>query len=381
MSPERQFLILTSDSGFGHRASANAIAKALALRHPSEAVSYVVNPIFEESAYRFLQKAEENYDSNVKNHPSMYRFAYEVSDAPTIKAVIEGTLTLALNKTLQKLIKEIHPNAIISTNQMFNAPVRAVLNFMDLEIPFFTVVTDLAEVHSLWFTEGPDRFYVASERVRERALANGVTPQSIYISGIPVDPAFSNTELSRTALRQKLGLDPHLTTLLVVGSKRVSGIYEHLEALEKSDQPFQVAVIAGGDSKLYDKLIARSWRFPVRIENYVANIPEWMQSSDLLITKAGGLILSEGLAAGLPIILIDFLPGQEESNVDFLLDNGTGIVAESPADLTQLMDTWLADQQHLLTTMAAKARQVGHPSSALVIADDLWQATDPGTAP
>lgn len=377
MPPERQFLILTSDSGFGHRSTANAIAKALVRAYPEEAVPYVINPIFEDSAHRWLQMAEENYDSNVKNHPSLYRFAYEASESRSIRTMIESTLTLALNKTLQKLVSSIHPQAIVSTNQMYNAPVRAVLDYLNEPIPFFTVVTDLADVHSLWFTEGPDRFYVASDRVRERAIENAVPPENVIISGIPVDPDFAEAPLDKAALRQELSLSPDLPALLFVASKRVSGILEDLEALNSAEPRFQVAIIAGGDEELYQELRSRTWRFPIRIENFVTNMPDWMHCADLLITKAGGLILSEGLAAGLPIILIDMLPGQEEGNVEFLTQNQAGVIAKDPAQLRHWVNLWLANDNQILNDVAAKARQLGRPAAAMTIAVDLWQVSQP----
>lgn len=374
---ERQFLILTSDSGFGHRASASAIAKALVRAQPQEAAPYIINPIFEESASRWLQKAEENYDSNVKDYPTLYKFAYEAAETRSIRTMIESTLTLALNKTLQHLVRDIRPDAIVSTNQMFNAPVKAVLDYLDARIPVFTVVTDLADVHPLWFTEGPDRFYVASEKVRERAIQNQVPPENIVISGIPVDPDFADTPGDRVALRQKLGLSPDLTTLLFVASKRVSGILEDLEALNTAEPEFQVAAIAGGDEDLYQALLSRRWRFPIRIENFVNNIPEWMHCADLLVTKAGGLILSEGLAVGLPIIMVDVLPGQEEGNLDFILQNQAGVLAENPPELRRRINAWLAEDNNLLKSFATRARQLGRPDAAMTIANDLWQISQP----
>jgi len=376
MSDKKRFLILTSDSGFGHRSSANSIAKALTLQHPSDVEVSIVNPVFEESVARFLQKAEINYDSNVKNHPAIYRFAYEISESPSIKTLMEDTLTLALQKTLRQMLAEWQPNAIASTNQMFSAPVASVLNDLGFHIPFFTIVTDLAEVHAMWFNKGPDHYYVASERVKAKALTLGMDPDKITISGIPVDPAFKLSEATPREMRLKLGLDPDLTTILVVGSKRVSGIFENLVTLDNIIEPFQVVVIAGGDDDLNQRLNDYAWPFPTHVKNYVDNIPEWMQAADLLVTKAGGLILSEGLAAGLPIILIDYLPGQEEGNVDFILDNDAGVTAETPEVFYQTVASWLKEHQKHLTARAQNARNLGRPDAAIVIANALWQAAE-----
>jgi 1,2-diacylglycerol 3-beta-galactosyltransferase len=260
---------------------------------------------------------------------------------------------------------------------MFNAPVGAVLDYLNEAIPFFAVVTDLADVHPLWFNEGPDRFYVASNRVRDRALENQIADENIIISGIPVDTDFAEIPADRAALRRKLGLSPDLTTLLFVASKRVSGILEDLDALNSAEPRFQVAVIAGGDEALYQELLSHTWHFPIRIENFVTNMSDWMHCADLLVTKAGGLILSEGLAAGLPIILIDMLPGQEEGNVEYLVRNQAGVVAEDPAQLRHWINLWLANDNKILNGIAAKARGLGRPAAAMTIADDLWRISQP----
>jgi 1,2-diacylglycerol 3-beta-galactosyltransferase len=160
----------------------------------------------------------------------------------------------------------------------------------------------------------------------------------------------------------------------------VKGIYNHLKALEKVPYPFQVVVITGGDNALYEKLRKRIWHYPIQVKNYVTNIPDWMLSADLLITKAGGLILSEGLAAGLPIILINNLPGQEEGNVRFILENHAGILAGTPVELTRIMNSWLRDDQSNLNTIKNNSFRLGHPSAAISVSESLWQAASSSNA-
>jgi len=378
MPRKKRFLILTSDSGFGHRSAANSIAMALELRHPQEVVTSVINPIFEEPSSTLLQKAELNYDKTVRDYPSWWRFAYEVSNHRSVISFIERTLTLILHKNIQQLIEKMKPDAIISTNQMFNAPAGEVLSSLETEPPFFTVITDLADVHSMWFNANPDLFFVASDLVKVKAVDFGINPQRIIVSGIPVNPAFSSEAVNRMEIRHKLGLDPNLTTLLIVGSQRVNGVLLYLEALERVSQPFQVVVIAGGDRTLYDDCNRYSWKIPIVVKNFVNNMPEWMQSADALITKAGGVVLSEGLATGLPIIMINHIPGQEEGNIRYILENQAGAMAENPGDFYRLMKSWLSNEQRLLRVAARNSQRLGRPDAAFLIADALWQATEVG---
>ena len=376
MSAQKNFLILTSDSGFGHRSAANAVANAMKLLHPQDSETVIVNPIIEDPTAPLLKKSEQNYDRLVTNSPDLYRFAYEISDSRPASGIVEDTLTLALYRDLKQLIKDVHPNAILNTNPIFNSPTGAVIQTMQDRPPFYTVVTDLANVHSMWFNERPDRFYVASEAVQKKAISSGIDPQKIYISGIPVNPAFASPHPAKPELRLKLGLDPQLPTVLFVGSRRVSGILEHLEALEKQSLPFQVVVITGGNNDLFSQASQRPWSFPIQVQNYVKNMPDWMLCADLLVTKAGGLITSEGLAAGLPMILIDYLPGQEEGNVRYILNHQAGMVVEGPIEFAGLVNELFAENQESLKFMASNARRFGHPDSALVIAEALWHADE-----
>ncbi len=374
MTGNKRFLILTSDSGFGHRSAANSVAKAMGLLHPGESETTIVNPIHEDSGLQLLKETERNYDYDIKNNPVWFRFTYSILDSRPASALVENTLIRALSEPLERLIRSIQPDAVLSTNQLFNAPTGAALKSMKHKIPFHTVVTDLADVHTLWFNPDPDRFFVASEQVRSKAVANGIPPAHISISGIPVDPDFKTRRTPQSETRLRLGLDPQLTTLLFVGSRRVSGIFEHLEALENFSHPIQAIVITGGDDELLEKLCAHPWSYPLLAAPFVTNIPEWMECADILVTKAGGLILSEGFAAGLPIILIDSLPGQEEGNLRFVLDHQAGVQVENPRGLSGAVDSWLREDGRLLKSFALASQALGNPDAAFVIAGALYEA-------
>jgi UDP-N-acetylglucosamine:LPS N-acetylglucosamine transferase len=371
---KKRFLILTSDSGFGHRSAANSVAKALDLLHPGESETTIVNPIHEDSGLQLLKETERNYDYDIKNNPIWFRFTYSILDSRPASLLVENTLIRALSDSIRRLIDDLQPDTILNTNQLFNAPAGAVLDSMTRRPPFYTVVTDLADVHTLWFNPQPDHFFVASKQVRAKAVANGIPSARISISGIPVDPDFKTRRTPQPETRRRLGLDPQLTTLLFVGSRRVSGIFEHLEALENFSHPLQAIVITGGDDDLLEKICAHPWSYPLLATPFVTNIPEWMECADILVTKAGGLILSEGFAAGLPVILIDSLPGQEEGNVRFTLDHRAGVQVEDPRKLPGVLDTWLQNDGLTRKSFASASRRLGNPDAAFVIADALYQA-------
>ena len=371
---KKRCLIITSDAGFGHRSAALSVAKALEVLYPGQVEILVTNPIQESNTPTVMKPIEKGYDRSVRFSPGLYRLSYEVSDSRLVSEVVEGALALMLQRIMADTIREFKPDVILNTNEMFNTPIGRVLQETGARTPSFTVVTDLADVHSLWFSPEPDRFFIANEWVKVKALESGVPEGKLVTSGIPVSPDFSLNQVEKQALRGSLGLDPHRLTLLFVGSNRVSNLQDYLQVLESFPTPVQAVVIAGGNDELYKKLVDSHFDFPVEVRNFEKNVPQWMMASDILVTKAGGLIVSEGLAAGLPILLIDYLPGQEEGNVRFLLSHQAGALVQNVGEFRAMIDYWLQEDASRLSQVARASAALGHPEAAMTVARAMWDA-------
>ena len=371
---KKRCLIITSDAGFGHRSAALSVAKALEVLYPGQVEILVTNPIQESNTPTVMKPIEKGYDRSVRFSPGLYRLSYEVSDSRLVSEVVEGALALMLQRIMADTIREFKPDVILNTNEMFNTPIGRVLQETGARTPSFTVVTDLADVHSLWFSPEPDRFFIANEWVKVKALESGVPEGKLVTSGIPVSPDFSLNQVEKQALRGSLGLDPHRLTLLFVGSNRVSNLQDYLQVLESFPTPVQAVVIAGGNDELYKKLVDSHFDFPVEVRNFEKNVPQWMMASDILVTKAGGLIVSEGLAAGLPILLIDYLPGQEEGNVRFLLSHQAGAFVQNVGEFRAMIDYWLQEDASRLSQVTRASAALGHPEAAMTVARAMWDA-------
>lgn len=373
MEDKKRFLIFTSDAGFGHRSAAVSVSKALSELYGDDQINLVVNPILDSPSISLMKPIEKNYDKGIKNIPSLWRLGYEVSDSRQFSELMEGALTLFLQRNIGDFVKSFLPHAILLTNPMFNSPAGKVRQEQKLEVPLYAVVTDFADVHSLWFAPGPDLFFIASDWAKVKALQNRVPLRKLNISGIPVSPKFASVDVDKAKLRQELGLNPELTTILFVSSIRVEHILENLHALDKLKYPFQVVVIAGGNDDLYQSVQEDHFDFPIIAKNYVDNVPDWMLVSDLLVTKAGGLILSEGLAAGLPILMVDYLPGQEESNVRYVTSHQAGAIVENVGEFSTMIEFWLKNEQEQLKRTADSSRLIGHPEAAFTVAKTMWE--------
>ena len=209
---KKRCLIITSDAGFGHRSAALSVSKALEVLYPDQVEILVTNPIQESDTLTVMKPIEKGYDRSVRMTPGLYRLSYEVSNSRQVSEVVEGALTLMLQKIMADTIRDFKPDIILNTNEMFNTPIGKALQESEPRIPAYTVVTDLADVHSLWFSSEPDRFYIANEWVKVKALESGVPEEKLVISGIPVSPDFALNQVKKGP--RFAWADPHRLTLL-----------------------------------------------------------------------------------------------------------------------------------------------------------------------
>ncbi|MDP3177205.1 MAG: glycosyltransferase, partial [Spirochaetaceae bacterium] len=213
-----------------------------------------------------------------------------------------------------------------------------------------------------------DLTIVPTPTVRDLALGAGVRPERIEEIGIPVHPRLSAGATDKATLRRSLGWREDLTTVLAVGSKRVSKLEGFLNVLNHSGLPLQLAVVAGGDERLFSSLSATEWHVPAKVYDYVADMPAMMRAADCMASKAGGLIVSESLAVGLPLFIIEAIPGQESGNAEYVVRGGAGDIAVDPLRALETMRHWLLDDGSLFRERAAKAARLGRPGAANEIA-------------
>jgi 1,2-diacylglycerol 3-beta-galactosyltransferase len=374
MAEPKKVLILTADLGFGHRSAANAIASALQKLHGPDCIVEIVNPLDDEHAPAFLRDTQTDYDKLVREMPEFYRLRYQFSDNTVPNAIVENALTVLFFKILRDLFQRFKPDVVVSTNNMYPAPVSAVIAVMDLRIPAFTVVTDLVDVHIAWLNENADMILLPTRDVRAQALQNKIAKNKLVVTGIPVNPALAEETRSPADIRLAMGWQPDVTTVLVVGSKRVNNLEGVLHVLNHSGLQFQLAIIAGGDDALYQNLLTTEWHRPTYIYNFVENMPNFMNAADCIITKAGGLIVTESLACGLPMLLVDVTPGQEEGNAEYVVRNGVGELGRTPVETLEKLFHWLDGDCQLLKQYHDQALRIGRPQSAFTAADLIWSA-------
>ena len=370
----KRILILTADAGFGHRSAAKAVAEALDELYGKACEVTILNPLDNEKTPFFLRDSQSDYDRIVKELPEIYRLGYEASDTAIPGLILENAITISLQQTMLEVLRQYQPDAILSTYPLYQAPLKSIFLASEYNLPLLTVVTDLVTVHRLWFHKKVDACLVPNAIVRDLAESLGVPADRIHITGIPVSPQISREQRSQAEIRASLGWRPDLPTFLAVGSRRVENLVESLNVLNHFGRPLQLAVVAGKDDELYAELQKMDWHVPAHIYNFVDFMPSLMHAADGLICKAGGLVVTEALACGLPMMLVDVLPGQETGNAQYVVDAGAGDLVRTPMAVLETAAHWMAQDGALLKQRAANARQIGMPRSAYAAAELTWQA-------
>lgn len=367
-NPKKKILILTADAGFGHRSAALAIQSAIKELNPGQFQIEIVNPLDNKKAPYFIRESQSEYDKWVRNVPDLYKFGYEMSDSPIPVTILEAILSVTLFEAINETIEKFVPDIVINTYPLYQAPFVAVRSLLKLHIPIVTIVTDLATVHKVWFNDKVDWLVVPTDVVRKDAIHAGVNSEKICVIGIPVNPRISLLNESKQELRKILGWNEKLITVLIVGSKRVEHLKEYLNILNHSGFSIQLIVVTGKDQKLFEELKGIEWHHEVHLYEFIDQMPEFMRASDLIISKAGGLIVTESLASGLPMILIDVIPGQESGNAEFVQTGKAGFLAKNATEFLEVFCHLFMNEQKDLLTAKVNAKAIGKPSSAIQIA-------------
>ncbi len=363
--PMKRILILSVSAGAGHLRAADALRETARTRFPNLEVEHLDFLDFTTEAFRRFYA--DSYDYLVERQPSLWKYLYEFTDKPKTPSKLQefGRAIENLNvRGFKKRLKAFAPDAVICTHFLPAQYLARRIRKQKFDRPVWVVVTDF-DVHALWLQEGMTGYFAAAEEVAWRMRDRGLDPASLRVTGIPVMPAFSST-LPREECARELGLDPWRTTvLLMAGAKGTERAHRMAERLLQIDAPFQIVAIAGRNQKLLRNLQNLAESQPLRLfpVGFTKTIERVMAASDLAITKPGGLISSECLAMGLPMILVFTIPGQEERNATYLLEHQVALEAYDEAGLEFRAAALVRDPERL-SGMKQKARDLGRPNAA-----------------
>lgn len=369
----RRILILMSDTGGGHRASAEALQSAFATRFPGRFQVEIVDLWTDYTPWP-VNRLPRLYSPLVARALWFWKLLWLVFENERALSAVLRLVYPLCRKEMARALQMHRPHLIISVHPLMQQLFLWLLEKEGPPTPFVTVVTDLASFHHGWFHGRAQRCFVASETAANAARRHGLQPRQIRLLGLPVRSNFATALPDRATARAGLGLTGVAFTALLVGGGEGMGPVAAIaravaRRLAAMGADAQIVVICGRNDSLRQALQRAEWPLPMQVHGYVDNMQEWMIAADCIITKAGPGTIAEALICGLPILLSGFIPGQEEGNVPFVVENGVGAYSESPEGIAGIVGSWAGGDE--LERMAARARELGRPHAAYDIVDEI----------
>jgi processive 1,2-diacylglycerol beta-glucosyltransferase len=366
MSELKRLLIVSVNAGAGHLRAAQALeVRAREMLPGAEVVNC---DALEYANPTFRKNFTATYLRLAKNLPSLWRMIYEKLEKQSAKSKVKRLSELSSRwntPKFAKFVKRFDPDAIICTHYLPAEVLGSRLRKGKLRARLSMVLTDY-DIHTMWVQSAASEYFVATDEMAYALRAKGVADAGVTVSGIPVLGDFAADYPARNIMRQQLGMNPKPpTVLLAAGGFGSVPLAKVAELLIAETENVQFITLAGKNAKLLKKCEAVAAKHPGRIIplGYANNMHELMAASDFIVTKCGGLTSSECLAMGVPMVIINPIPGQEERNADFLLESGAAVRANSLAHLVFKVRMLLNDPARL-RTMRAAALKAGKPDAA-----------------
>lgn len=371
-------LILMSDTGGGHRASAEALRAGFEQLYGSKYHVDIVDIWTAHTPYPFNQ-SPKTYSFLVK-YPVLWRAAFELTQPRAVHVPVSNATLAFVGRSVSEAYEIYKPDLVVSVHPLMqHIPLRVLRQREKLGLSpraaFATVVTDLTRCHNTWFNKGVDRCYVATDASKEQALELGLQSDQLRVYGLPIRPAFSRRFPAKRRLRAALGWDAGEPVVLLVGGGEGMGPVEKTVDAVAAEvgAGCQLVVICGRNQRLVDKLRSKVYPEGMRVivHGFVTNMPDLMFASDVIVTKAGPGTIGEALIAGLPMVLNAFVPCQEEGNIPYVVENQVGVFEPNPLKVGAMLREWLQPPRAALAAMAERALRLAHPRALFDICRDL----------
>ena len=365
----KKVLVLYGAYGGGHLSAAKTISKQLEILYKDEISVTTIDCI--EYINKYVNKVStEAYKELAKKAPWVWKHVYK-SDRHGPVSYISTTTNKLMSYKLLELIKKEAPDLIISTHP-FSTQMCAMLKEKEkIDCKLATILTDY-HIHAQWLvlSKYNDYFFVSNDQMKTAMIAEGIHDEKIFVTGIPISDRFSQ-EFDKKEIYNFFELSPDKKTVLFFAGGEFglgrSTTVMVLKALIRLFKNLQIVAISGKNKKMNKKfqelieLTNSSDR--VKLFEFTDKVPELMNISSAVITKAGGLTITECLASNLPILIINPIPGQEEENAEFLEQNDLAVWIKKGDSIARTLKN-LSRNPEKIHSMAENSKKFAKPKAA-----------------
>lgn len=364
MDNNKKIIVLYASVGGGHFKAAEGIKNYILDNYKNCEVQMI-------DALKYTNKIVDkivikSYVNMAKYSPKMWGEIYKFSEKQYSPATFSNAVQMILSNKLLALLEYEEPDIIISTHPFITEMVASLKKREKFDVELNVIITDYAS-HKFWELkpEYVNRYFVANNEMKAGLVFNGIDENKIFVTGIPVNPAFLN-EYNKELIYKEFDLDPNLKTVLMFGGGEygLSNVKDFFKSLLAVNKDIQVIAIAGKNVKIQKmfKEISSEFDKKVIVLGYTNKIPELMNISDFIISKPGGLTTTEILVSNVPFIIINPIPGQEEENARFLLNNGAAVRLYNAEKATPFFENFLNNDVRI-SHMKAMQKEIAKPNS------------------
>lgn len=320
-----KILFLSVPTGGGHHQAAKAMESYFADRNDVECRML---DIAENVNSALAEAVSKGYILSTTVTPKLYGSLYDLLDTRTSsqgevsKSV--KILSAAFRRKLYAYMESFQPDIVVSTHLFATITFNRLAAHHPISAKLISIVTDFT-IHPMWEQAESDYYITASELLSYQAIKKWGSVDHVLPLGIPISPKFAK-KMPRTEARADLGIADKFTVLVMMGSMGYgTHTVDMLKQLDSLEEDFQVLVVCGSNEKLKAKVDKMKRKKDILTFGFVNNVDVMMDACDCIITKPGGLSTSEALAKRLPILMLDPIPGQENRNKEFMLNNGIAL--------------------------------------------------------
>ncbi|HDZ77435.1 MAG TPA: hypothetical protein ENH41_05075 [Candidatus Omnitrophica bacterium] len=354
-----KILIVYATAGAGHRRAAEAIYNQAKKKNLDATIVDILdyaNPLFR----CFYSRG---YILLIKYFPFVWKIIFYISNNPKdnlLKRIADFCNRVNVFRYFSFLKKEKF-DVVISTHFMSTEVTSRLKEKLNLKL--ISVVTDFYP-HGLWYHKLTDKYTVASDKTKSVLVSYGVSSDDIEVTGIPTDAKFS-ISLDKGKVAKKLSITPGRFSILIMTGAIGMGPIERIVNLLHDD--VCIIVVCGSNKKLFSHLLKMA-SGNLKVLGLVKNVDELMSASDLIITKPGGMTISESLVKNLPMVFFSIIPGQEADNAEFIVKHGAGIILEDVNRIGDIVSE-LKDSREKLEKYKQNVAALLCPDSAAKILD------------